>query len=154
MANKHLLLALSFWVCLVLSIATPDANSELPLPADDEWRFLTFEQRHSAMTFLVHPAMMERFQTFYKTAVPELTCESCHGPNAEAAGYDIANTEIPALDPKRVRDLYLPDAKLNPEQIFKRDNITPTMARLMGVPKYDPQTGLGFSCFGCHPREQ
>jgi len=27
------------------------------------------------------------------------------------------------------------------------------MARLLGVAPYDADTGLGFSCFGCHPRE-
>ena len=130
------------------------ADAELPLPANDEWQFMSFEKRHSAMTFLIHPSMMERFQQYYKTDAPELTCESCHGAGAEAVGYEMANTKLVNLDPNRVRRLYLDDAELTNEQLFKRDNITPAMARLMGVAPYDPKTGLGFSCFGCHPREE
>lgn len=128
-------------------------TDEIALPADNEWRYLSFEQRHSQMTFLVHPTMMEHFQAFYKTSTPEITCASCHGENAEAAGYNLSNSKLKALKPSRVRTLYKTGATLSPEQLFKRDDITPTMARLMGVPQYDPATGLGFSCFGCHLQE-
>ncbi len=48
----------------------------------------------------------------------------------------------------------LPGAEISAEQRFKRDVITPLMARLLGVAAYDPQTGRGFSYFGCHPREE
>lgn len=119
-------------------------------PANDEWRFLSFEQRHSRMTFVIHPSMMERFQAFYKTDAPELTCRSCHGENPERALYKLSNSTLVDLDPAKVEKLYESDAVLTAEQRFKRDNITPTMARLLGVPSYDSETGLGFSCFGCH----
>lgn len=128
-------------------------GEDIPLPAEDEWRFLPFEERHSEMTFLVHPTLMERWQAFYRTDAPMLRCVSCHGENAERDRYQIAKTPIDDLKPSRVRALYVPGAKLSAEQKFKRDEITPLMARLLGVPQYDPATGLGFSCFGCHPRE-
>lgn len=124
------------------------------LPVKNEWRYLSFEQRHAQMTFLIHPAMMERFQEFYQTKTPELTCETCHGENAEARGYNYANSDLVALSPTKVQSLYRVDAKLSPEQTFKRDIVTPTMARLMEVPPYDPSSGLGFSCFGCHRAEE
>ena len=143
-----------FLIGMCVAVTQVIAEAKLPMPANDEWHFMSFEQRHSAMTFLIHPSMMERFQQHDETVAPELTCESCHGAGAESAGYEMANTELLSLDPNRVRHLYLDDADLTDEQLFKRDNITPAMARLMGVSPYDPQTGLGFSCFGCHPREE
>ncbi len=144
--------------CIVSMLSNSGVCDELKtddvaLPADNEWRFLSFEQKHSEMTFLIHPTMMEHFQAFYKTPTPELTCASCHGKKAERAGYDLSNSNLDALKPSKVQSLYRQDAVLTPEQLFKRDDITRTMARLMGVPQYDPATGLGFSCFGCHRRE-
>lgn len=129
------------------------ADTELPLPAKDDWRYLSFEKKHEQMTFVVHPAMMRRFQTFYETQAPELTCVSCHGENPEKAGYDMANSALIALSAEKVRALYVERAEVTDEQAFMRDSITPTMARLLGVAAYDPETGLGFSCFGCHRRE-
>ena len=128
-------------------------NNDVAMPADNEWRFLSFEQKHSQMTFLIHPTMMEHFQAFYKTSTPELTCASCHGENAESAGYDLSNSTLDALKPSMVQGLYRKGAALSPEQLFKRDDITRTIARQMSVPQYDPATGLGFSCFGRHRRE-
>lgn len=123
-------------------------------PANDQWRHLSFEQRHSQMTFAVHPTLARRYQEFYGTEAPTLTCRSCHGEDAERVRYQIAYTPIEDLKPSRVRLLYLPDAEPSDEQRFKRDVITPLMADLLDVPAYDALTGNGFSCFGCHPRER
>ncbi len=144
--------AMSFLLVVLVGVNVL-ANTPSPLPAEDDWRFMTFEKKHERMTFVIHPVMMERFQKFYKTEAPELTCVSCHGEAPERVDYDLANTSLKALSRERVRLLYVEDAVLTKEQAFKRDNITPTMARLLGVPAYDPNTGLGFSCFGCHRYE-
>jgi hypothetical protein len=148
------------WHCaaligLLASVAVTAAHdaATVALPAPNEWQYLTFEQRHEQMTFLVHPSVAEHYQDFYKTSAPLLNCRSCHGEQAERQRYQMAYTPIDDLDPARVRELYVAGAKLSPEQIFKRDVITPLMARLLGVPAYDAVTGNGFSCFGCHPRE-
>jgi hypothetical protein len=137
----------------VLAESTISKDS-VAVPANDEWRYLSFEQRHEQMTFLIHPTLMEQFQAFYKTSSPELRCTSCHGENPEDAAYKLANSTLVTLDPVRVQALYRAGAVLTPEQTFKRDVVTPTMARLMGIPPYDPSTGLGFSCFGCHRQEE
>jgi len=106
------------------------------------------------MTFVVQPTMARRYQEFYHTEAPTLTCRSCHGEDAERVRYQIAYTPIEDLKPSQVRQLYLPGANLSDEQRFKRDVVTPLMADLMGMPEYDAATGSGFSCFGCHPRER
>jgi hypothetical protein len=155
MTPRRAICFLSVTVLFIMTTTNADQKlDDVAMPADDEWRYLSFEQRHAQMTFLIHPAMMERFQEFYQTPAPELTCETCHGEDAEKARYGLSNSTLDALEPNKVQALYRADAKLSPEQIFKRDTITPLMARLMGVPPYNPASGLGFSCFGCHRREE
>ncbi len=134
------------------ALAVP-ADNEVAVPAEDDWLHLSFEKRHERMTFVVHPTLAERYQEFYATPEPRLTCRTCHGADGEARRYQIAYTPIDDLDPERVRRLYLPGVELSAEQRFKRDIVTPLMARLLGVAAYDPASGQGFSCFGCHPRE-
>jgi hypothetical protein len=34
---------------------------------------------------------------------------------------------------------------------FMTDEVTPEMADLLNVPRFDPRTRQGFSCFNCHP---
>jgi hypothetical protein len=97
-------------------------NNDVAMLADNEWRFLSFRQKHSQMTFLIHPTMMEHFQAFYKTPTPELTCASCHGENAESAGYELSNSTPDALKASKVQALYRQGAALTPEQLFKRDS--------------------------------
>jgi len=145
--------ALTILVCAAL-LSACQSNRPVAMPANDEWRHLSFEQRHAQMTFAIQPTLARRYQAFYRTDAPTLTCRSCHGEDAERVRYQIAYTPIEDLKPSQVRLLYLPDADLSDEQRFKRDVITPLMADLLDVPAYDPATGAGFSCFGCHPRER
>ena len=122
-------------------------------PLANDWQAMTFVQRHEQMTFVVHPTMMARWQEHYQTAAPELRCITCHGEQAERHRYQMAFTTLKDLQPSRVQALYRVGATVTAEQRFKRDVVTPLMADLLGVPRYDPATGQGFSCFGCHPRE-
>ena len=148
-----ILIALLAPAALMAADVAPVVTAKPALPAVDEWRYMTFEQRHEEMTFVIHPTLAERWQAFYHTDAPKLQCVTCHGADAEQHRYQMAFTPLDDLQPSRVRDLYRSDAELNDEQRFKRDVITPLMADMLGEPHYDPATGLGFSCFGCHPRE-
>ena len=146
-------------VMLVPTIVVPDTVTPVVTaspapPAADDWRALNFTQRHEEMTFSVHPTMMQVWQQHYQTAAPKLQCVTCHGEQAELHRYQMAYTTLDDLKPMRVQALYRTDAKLTEEQRFKRDVVTPLMADLLGVARYDPATGQGFSCFGCHPRER
>ncbi len=102
------------------------------------------------MTWLVHPNMAKLFQRFQGTAYPELTCRSCHGPDAEQVQYKMPHG-LPALDPAHMPD---PDGPGREARVarFMIDEVTPQMADLLGVAPYDASTGRGFGCFGCHPQ--
>jgi hypothetical protein len=117
------------------------------------YRAPTWEERHDVMTFAVLPNMARMFQRFDGSADPDMTCATCHGPDAELVHYAMPRG-LPALDPTRMPD---PDAH-NPAEArmakFMIEEVTPSMARMLGVPEGRPATshaGGGFSCFNCHP---
>ena len=108
-------------------------------PPRDEWRPLTWEDRHAAMTFRVLPNMGRLFQGYRHEDAPRLTCRTCHGQDAEEVAYAMPRA-LPALDPQ-----HMPD-RSRPIVAFMMDEVTPTMADLVGVDR------ASFSCFACHPR--
>ena len=144
------------WFCLWLLSLSACSPAESAAPARfsapsavvDEWSQLTWEERHDRMTWLVLPNMARLFQRLGGTEHPTLTCETCHGVAAEAAGY------------RMPRALPLPKAEAAPGTLNSRahgqdgeggvDEVTVTMARLLGKQPYDPATKEGFGCLGCH----
>ncbi len=118
---------------------------------DDAWRDLTWEERHDVMTFTVLPNMGRLFQTFRHTASPDLACTTCHGQDAEDVAYRMPHG-LPPLDPAHLPDERSRDPRVARTAVFMRDEVTPKMADLLGVPLFDPKTGRGFSCFSCHPK--
>jgi len=102
------------------------------------------------MTFAVLPNMARLFQGFDRTPSPEMACTTCHGADAERVAYAMPHG-LPALDPARMPDPRSDDPNEARMTKFMTDEVTPAMADLLGVPRFDPTTGRGFSCFSCHP---
>jgi hypothetical protein len=142
------------WSLLVSTLASAWVACRDPQwptrPAEQGWNTLTWEERHDVMTFAVLPNMARTFQRFEGTAAPEMTCATCHGVDAEAAGYSMPRS-LPPLDPARMPNSGASDPKEARMAKFMTDEVTPAMADLLGLPRYDPQTKRGFSCFSCHP---
>jgi hypothetical protein len=106
----------------------------------DAWSPLTWEERHTEMTFLVLPNMARLFQEHDRKAAPDLTCRSCHGDDAERVAYAMPHG-LSVLDPR-----HMPEAA-DDRVRFMTDEVTPKMADLLGIDRAD------FSCFACHPRK-
>ena len=104
---------------------------------------MTWEDRHDVMTFAVLPNMARAFQRFDGSTDPDMTCATCHGPDAELVHYAMPHG-LPALDPKRLPDPKGPDPRQARMAKFMIEEVTPAMADLLGAPR-------GFSCFNCHP---
>jgi hypothetical protein len=102
------------------------------------------------MTFTVLPNMARLFQRFRQTSDPDLTCRSCHGVDAESVYYKMPHGLSP-LDPNRLPNPESSDPQEARMARFMADEVTPTMAELLEVPRFDPRTRQGFSCFNCHP---
>jgi hypothetical protein len=140
-AVRPLRLGLLFLLpCLVsCASAPPRPVPKAPAAPHDDWARLSWEDRHSEMTFLVLPNMARLFQHHAGKDAPDMACRTCHGPDAREVAYAMPRA-LPALD-----EAHMPDERL-PEVRFMRDEVTPTMADLLGIDRGH------FSCFGCHPR--
>jgi hypothetical protein len=120
-----------------------------PNARGDDFRTMSWEDRHDQMTWVVLPNMAERFQAFSGAANATLTCRSCHGPDPESVAYHMPR-ELPALDPGHLPEPSDADARGRTAK-FMIETVTPTMADLLGEPVYDAKTRTGFGCFNCHP---
>ena len=106
-----------------------------PKPAlDDAWSRLSFEDRHSVMTFTVLPNMARAWRDFKHTPDPEMTCRTCHGPNVEEVNYRMPNPSLQAIDPARIPP--------GPVAKFMKEKMVPEMRELTGDPR--------LSCNACH----
>lgn len=92
------------------------------------------------MTFLVLPEMARAFQRFEGKPYPDLTCLSCHGENAEKIQYRMPNG--PPLDPARLPRRESPDPREAKLAAFMLDEVTRSMAEMLGKADVD--------CFTCH----
>ena len=101
---------------------------------DDTWSKLSFEDRHSSMTFTVLPNMARTWRDFRATKDPEMTCRTCHGANAEEVNYRMPNPSLPPIDPARVPP--------GPVADFMKAKMVPEMRALLGSPN--------LSCNTCH----
>jgi hypothetical protein len=117
---------------------------------DPAWNALSWEERHDTMTFAVLPNMARLFQRFRGASAPDMTCRTCHGEDAERVSYAMPHG-LPPLDPRRMPDPNARDAKEAKMAKFMTEQVTPTMADLLGEPRFDPTTKQGLSCFSCHP---
>ncbi|HEY4104835.1 MAG TPA: hypothetical protein VGM44_13135 [Polyangiaceae bacterium] len=143
--------ALSFVACAAKPPPSASATKK-NTPRDsreDDFRQMSWEERHDQMTWVVLPTMAERFQAFSGSADASLTCRSCHGPDPESVSYRMPRS-LPALDPRHLPQANDADARGRTAK-FMIETVTPTMADLLGEPLYDAKTQRGFGCFNCHP---
>jgi hypothetical protein len=133
-----LLVPLGAPACTAHTPATQPAGAAGTGAHRNTWSALTWEERHSEMTFRVLPNMGRLFQQRARKPAPDLTCRSCHGADAEQVAYAMPHG-LTALDPR-----HMPDPR--DERVrFMTDEVTPKMADMLGVDRAD------FTCFGCHP---
>jgi hypothetical protein len=134
----------------VRSQARSVAAKQAPAP-EDEWAGMSWEDRHDVMTFTVLPNMARAFQRHDESPAPDTTCRTCHGRYAERIAYAMPSDDLPGFDPAHMPRVDSPDPREARATRFMMEEVTPTMAELLGVPVYDPKTGKGFGCFHCHP---
>lgn len=114
--------------------------------ADVPFHELGPAERKQYMQAVVVPAMAK---TFKAGPEPEhfekVGCTTCHGASAKAGNFAMPAPDLP-------RFASFEDAmKEHPEMTrFMAEKIVPEMARLLSEEPFDPNTGKGFGCFGCH----
>jgi hypothetical protein len=138
-----LFLSLICLSCAAPQRATKPATSAAPTASANPWATQTWEDHHDTMTWVVLPNMARAFQQFQGTALPELSCFTCHGADAEKVSYAMPHG-LPPLDPA-----HMP----------RRDSANPRQARFVAfmedevLPRFTDMTeDPTVSCFTCHPK--
>ncbi len=92
----------------------------------------------------VVPPMAKTFQEFDSAKYADFGCKTCHGPSFKPHPADF----LPEL---HVKDGKLEEAEKDPKMAeFMGTKVAPQMAEIFGKKPYDPATGEGFGCGGCH----
>lgn len=134
----------------LLAACAPRPAARPTATAPTTWESASWEDRHATMTWTVLPNMGRLFQHERRTASPELTCRTCHGPDAEAVHYAMPHGLV-ALDPAHLPSASSSDPEEARTAVFMAD-VTERMRTMIDAAPWDPTTGRGFSCFSCHPK--
>lgn len=117
-----------------------EAASEGPLKFDD----MSAPEKMKHMKEVVAPQMAKVFQE--SGGYEDFSCATCHGAGAKSGNFEMPTADIPALDQEEMDE--------HPEVTqFMKERVTPEMAKLLGEEAYDPETGHGFGCYGCHTKK-
>jgi hypothetical protein len=145
--------------------STPASNWEPPpLPTDGAigmlgltgpdkpWDGMSYDEKEWYMVGKVHPVMRQVFQTYdaQKYEGEKFECVPCHGPNAAEKKYKMPGDHLSAIPQYGSPDWKaMENAKIVK---FMLQRVNPAMASLIGEKSFDPTTGQGFNCWGCHPK--
>ncbi len=101
------------------------------------------EQKSAFMKAHVVPQMQRVFQGVNASRYAEFGCTTCHGPAfAEPREF------LPKLT---MKEGHITAFAEKPEIAkFMAESVVPKMASAMGLAAFDPKTGQGFGCMGCH----
>ena len=124
---------------------TAAATAEPPPPAKKAWKDMDFEEKKKFMAEEVTPKMGKMMTEFDAKEFPKVECGTCH---SDLKTFKMPNTKILKLDPKDGFKKHM--AKHGKMVEFMMQKVTPEMTALLGHSPFDPATGQGFGCGGCH----
>jgi len=141
--------------CLIVFLAACTAPAAPPPSQPHEirgaWDTWSHERKLEYMKSTVLPAEREVFARFEPVRFARMTCETCHGASARAGTYTMPNPDLPKLVGGKEGFQELADKQ--PETLrFMQKVVVPETAKLLGVPAFDFEKHVGFSCYQCHTR--
>jgi hypothetical protein len=122
-------------------------------PGPGDWDKWSHEQKLDYMKSAVMPKMGSVFHDFDAKAFAEPKCVLCHGAGVKDGSFKMPNPQLPKLEltPAGMKAMRTKHAKIFE---FMAKQVEPTMAQLLGEEPYDPKTGEGFGCLGCHTKKK
>jgi hypothetical protein len=114
------------------------------------WREKSHDQRMDWMGVEVFPKMKSAFVARDPEGHENFQCQTCHGANMEAVKFEMPNALFSLSKERTIEAAREYDAGVTE---FMLSVVVPKMAALLDQKPYDPATGQGFGCFGCHPSE-
>lgn len=126
---------------------TPGDNGASAALPDVPFDKLDQEQRAEFMKQKVVPEMRVIFQNHDAKDYADFGCATCHGPQAKEGHFDMPNPGLPKLNFKDMSKFKAEDVEWMKQQVM------PTMGRILGLPLYSPENPKGFGCLACHTQE-
>lgn len=136
---------------------TPAADE--PAPAADvepgapgvKWADKTFKQRQEHMGIVFFPAMKKSFKAHNEGEFAKFKCQTCHGDDMKERNFAMPTDSIYPLNEKDP----ITGAMDYDEEVtkFMMEQVVPEAAAMLDMEPFNPETGEGFGCFGCHPTE-
>ena len=130
---------------------TPTEAPPPTQPGPGDWDKWSHEQKLAWMKAGVMPKMGALFHDYDGAKYADAKCGLCHGAGAKDGSFKMPNPDLPKLPttPDGFKKLATKHAKIF---AFMKDTVEPQMASLLGEQPFDPKTGQGFGCYGCHTK--
>lgn len=134
----------------IVACAKNDNGPPGPEHPQEEEAFVPFderthEQQEQYMKDVVKPEMAKLFQGYNAEEFKEFSCKTCHGSDPKAVDFHMPSPELPQLDST---NNFADHGKAGVE--FMMNEVSPTMAKLLGEEPWSPENQKGFGCFSCH----
>lgn len=142
--------------------ATPDAPAGGEAAAADgektepgapgvAWSDKSFKQRQEYMGIVFLKAMKKSFKAHDEASFSGFKCQTCHGDDMKEKNFAMPTDSLLPLDANKPVEMAMEfDEEITK---FMIEQVVPESAKLLDMEPYNPETGQGFGCFGCHPKE-
>jgi hypothetical protein len=149
-----LALAGLFLVPQLAGAADKAAEAVAAGPPTIAWKDMTAKQKGKFMKDVVVPKFKPLFQSFDAKEFKKFDCQTCHGEKAKELKFKMPTPGIASLPgtPEAFQAKMKVEADWPKFVEFMKKEVTPTMAKTLGVNEFDwqkPEAG-GFGCKNCH----
>lgn len=133
--------------------SAPEAGAQSTEPGAPgvKWADKTFKQRQEYMGITFLKAMKKSFKAHDEAAFSGFKCQTCHGDDMKETNFAMPTDSLLPLDAEKPVEMAMEfDEEITK---FMVEQVVPESAKLLDMEPYNPATGQGFGCFGCHPKE-
>lgn len=140
---RQLLTIVPMLALVALTSCAGDDDSEETDVEELTWQEMDGDQRAAYMASDVLPAMQAAFAGYDAERYETITCATCHGAGAGDGTWSMPSDDLFPID--------FANFPTGAGADFMSNEVVPKMAELLNVEPFDPGTGEGFGCLGCHP---
>ena len=126
--------------------APDDAGTAAAAKWDDH---MSKDAKSKFMRANVVQPMKTAFQGFDAKDFAKFNCKTCHGKGAITKEYKMPNPDLPKLDFAELK------AGKHAEMVkFMKEQVTPKVAEILGLPERSRTNPDGFGCLNCHEEKK